>query len=568
MSKLKYLFFLFVTLKIGFGNTQTEFPFYEDYLKDSDFRGFIDKAKEFIANNPDAPEAPRLAYDLMMVGKAANNVNAVKHSTSLLLFKYTQSLPTLNFLSSFEKGSKRLVDLLIAKVDEGKLESKDFAVSFCRSFLLVARLQGPEILKDKSLRLRIHLLAGKAGIQEILSTTQNLLDDSVKEDSNYGKVVKILNSEKNNVEKIKELYSIRSQDAKFGIQFLLSQLNENESNSEAMIIFKINQVIFAKNPDPIKAIKLIDSLESKVKQKAEIQFLKSLALHFDGESEKAVEILNQIVSNKKTEKQWQRLANSFSDGLQFIENRKKVLTEQIGAAFEQFDKGTDCIFIKASLKQKDEQDYEFFLGLGKKDPLFEIQIHKEGEIQLAYRYETTSSLILPPDKKNIIYFKSSGVLPIPKFSITREIETGAFSYNFNLNFGSSFEEFIAEGSTMMDNAYLATPKGRDVLLSHILNKKAVWLGVPEKVDQGTSFPILSYSENNNEMKDSSLSFDLEGKLTGIKFGVFSVSKIMTGGSEVLDELPALPSLPKVTKEKFDFPLFMKILGDASKLVQK
>ena len=90
-----------------------------------------------------------------------------------------------------------------------------------------------------------------------------------------------------------------------------------------MIIFKINQVIFAKNPDPIKAIKLIDSLESKVKQKAEIQFLKSLALHFDGESEKAVEILNQIVSNKKTEKQWQRLANSFSDGLQFIENRKK-----------------------------------------------------------------------------------------------------------------------------------------------------------------------------------------------------------------------------------------------------
>ena len=96
--------------------------------------------------------------------------------------------------------------------------------------------------------------------------------------------------------------------------------------------------------------------------------------------------------------------------------------------------------------------------------------------------------ILPPDKKNIIYFKSSGVLPIPKFSITREIETGAFSYNFNLNFGSSFEEFIAEGSTMMDNAYLATPKGRDVLLSHILNKKAVWLGVLKKSIRELHFP--------------------------------------------------------------------------------
>ena len=86
------------------GKTDAKFPFYEDYLKDSDFRGFLKLAKEFLENNPNAPEAPRLAYDFMMVGKAASDIESVKYATNLLLFKYTQSLPSLNFISSFDAG--------------------------------------------------------------------------------------------------------------------------------------------------------------------------------------------------------------------------------------------------------------------------------------------------------------------------------------------------------------------------------------------------------------------------------------------------------------------------------
>ena len=50
-------------------------------------------------------EAPRLAYDLMMVGKVAGDVEIVRTATSLS-FNYTKSLPTLNYINSFEKGSK------------------------------------------------------------------------------------------------------------------------------------------------------------------------------------------------------------------------------------------------------------------------------------------------------------------------------------------------------------------------------------------------------------------------------------------------------------------------------
>ena len=101
-----------------YSNEPRSFPFYEDYLKDSDFRGFLKTAKEFLEKNPDAPEAPRLVYDFMMVGKAASDVESVKFATNLLLFKHTKSLPSLNFISSFDRGSPRLIELLKAKAEE------------------------------------------------------------------------------------------------------------------------------------------------------------------------------------------------------------------------------------------------------------------------------------------------------------------------------------------------------------------------------------------------------------------------------------------------------------------
>ena len=65
-------------------------------------------------------------------------------------------------------------------------------------------------------------------------------------------------------------------------------------------------------------------------------------------------------------------------------------------------------------------------------------------------------MIFDPEAQNMVRFESSGALPIPKFSIIREIETGSFSYNFNLNFGNSFDELFREGASIMDNALAIT----------------------------------------------------------------------------------------------------------------
>ena len=129
-------------------------PFYEDFLKESDLRGFIEEAESFLQESPDAMEAPRVAMDLLMVGKAANQPKVVDQATDFTV-PCPQSLPSLQFISSFDQGSPRMINLLKIKADQGDLGSKDFAVSYCRTLLFVAKIHGPTLLKDASLRIRL-----------------------------------------------------------------------------------------------------------------------------------------------------------------------------------------------------------------------------------------------------------------------------------------------------------------------------------------------------------------------------------------------------------------------------
>ena len=295
------------------GKEEDTFPFYEDYLKDSDFRGFLKVAKDFLENNPSAPEAPRLAYDFMMVGKAASDVDSVKYATNLLLFNYTQSLPSLNFISSFDRGSPRLIELLKAKAEQGDLSQKDFAVAYCRAILFIARAQGPELLKDKSLRLRTHLLAKKAGVNEILSSSTESLVKESREDSNFGKVTKIALGEYSPLEKVKNLGSFNDRDAEFCKSFFMAQLDEKEAKSEEMLLLQINDAIFSNSPS--QDAWFIVAFSEKRKD-PKIIFLKSISLHFDDQTEEAIILLNSITEETKM-KEWISLARSYSQGLEF-----------------------------------------------------------------------------------------------------------------------------------------------------------------------------------------------------------------------------------------------------------
>ena len=82
-------------ISLSISAEENRIPFYEDYLKDSNSEGFLKDAKEFLDEKPNAIEAPRLAFDYLMVAKVSREIKAINDAISKLLLNYPQSLPTL-----------------------------------------------------------------------------------------------------------------------------------------------------------------------------------------------------------------------------------------------------------------------------------------------------------------------------------------------------------------------------------------------------------------------------------------------------------------------------------------
>ena len=111
-----------------------------------------------------------------------------------------------------------------------------------------------------------------------------------------------------------------------------------------------------------------------------------------------------------------------------------------------------------------------WLASVRKKESFEIHFLQDDQPYFCYKVEPPKMLDLHSIKKNLM-FNSGGAFPLPKIEISRDVEGGAFNYNFNLNFGRNFEDLSNQMEENMAISYLSTGKGREVLLNHFLTAK-------------------------------------------------------------------------------------------------
>ena len=550
-------------------------PFYEDYLKKSDINGFIRQARQFLEEKPDAVEAPRLAMDYLMAAKAARNSEGVEKATGYLLFRYSNSLPTLHLLSSFEKGSEKLRDIIKIQAGLGNLEDKKFAVSFCRTLILIARAQDPELLKDPALRLRAYLLGGKAEVEQIEEIALKSLAKDADADTTLGKVIKITLSEKQALEKIQELDGLEGNDAGFCIKYYLAQLTDEQKKSPDILTLQLKQALFLgkgkKDRSIGRALEIFGSLPSKTSKLAKYQTFLGFAQHLDEKDEDAIKTLKKT-STKSSNKEmaaWGKTAHSYADGLQNSESRKKLLLEALGKSIDRLSEESDAFYIEAertSGKDAEKAEpYKIYLGISKLNESFEVQLLNGKKLIFAFRTDAKKSSIISPMAEQIISFKSPGALPVPHVNILRDIGDGSFNYNFNLSFAPTFAKLADEGASILKNPYFGTNKGREVLVNYLLSSKPIWLGPAKSIKGGTSYPILSIEPDGPAPSLSALAFDFTGNLESCRFGSLSITTILRGDQKILDKMPKWPDFPKREEEKFDFALMMEIITQLSKL---
>ena len=570
-SKIFTLTVCFLTIALSIKAEENRIPFYEDYLKDSNSEGFLIDAKKFLDEKPDAIEAPRLAFDYLMVAKVSREVEAINDGVSRLLLRYPQSLPTLHFISSFEKNSKVLKNIFIDKATFGDLASVDFATAYCRALILTARIRGPQFLADTSLRLRAHLLAQKAGVEEIKKSSAKGLSVEAEKNNGFAKIAAITLSDTSTVEKLSSLGKYSGKDADFATAFYLAQLSNEEKNSEEVIAIQLKQALFGKPKNIEKALKAIALLPPKVSKQADVQTFLGTAQRLDGNSDLAVKTLSQIPtdSENKVMAEWGKTAQSFANGIQFEENRKKLLLEAIGYAIDQMDSDQDSLFTKLNWLKEDESGNSVqtvaFIGISTKEKKLEIHVQKDQDTIFAYQTDAGKSNLYSKDLNQSIRFNAPGVFPVPQFTIKRDIETGGFEYNFNLNFSSTQDKMLAEGNRFFESPYMGTAKGREIFLSYLLNDKPLWLSPSQTIKGGTSYPMSLLNPESPTPTSIIIKTDLTKNLTGLKIGSLSMEDLLFGKAEVLQNLPSWPETKSMDAEKFDFPLFMKVLQQISNL---
>ncbi|MEK9773143.1 MAG: hypothetical protein VW576_06210 [Opitutae bacterium] len=565
MTKIVARTFSYLVLLISFLQAEDRIPFYEEFIESGDLSGYLKIAHQFLDQNPEAKESPRLALDLMMMGKAAEDLDSIVRGTDLLLFQYLGSLPSLHFISSFDQGSPRLTQLLKLKLNEADLSDQNFSQSFADTLVLLARIHGPELMHDPSLLLGSYLITQRSDNQDLIQSLSKALDVTEEKNQKFSPLVRICRSDSPPLEKISELHELSMNDTAFFIKFFTTQLSDEERNSPAFLESMINFNLFGVPARPDLALTYLSSLPDKLSTLPRFQVSTALAHLLTGNIESALTVLKSVPEPTSTNPDpWAEVAQSLLDGIEFGTSRKALFLEQLVSLYDRWQRETDAFLIEGSWTDLDpSKSFHFQIGVDKKSKTFEVHISQDTNPVLVYKVEPSQCHILTPSGKNI-KFDNGGAYPMPQMKITRDPEGGSFNYSFNLNFAKNFEDFVSQVSDNLDIPYLGTPKGREVLLNHFFERKAMWLDPPASSDRGTVF-TLNKIDPNSISQNYKIEISATGELISLHFGKLRITKFSQGNSEILSSLAPWPEQPEqINEADFQLPVLLESIGELMK----
>jgi len=538
-------------------------PFYEDYIESGQLDEFIKQAHEFLDQKADQAEAPRVALDLLMMGKAAEDLKAVVRGTDLLLFDYLGSLPSLHFLSTFDPGSKRLTELLKVKAADGNLSSDQFAQSYASAISLLARLQGPQLLSDSDLRLRCFLILSRSENIKLFQSIEKGVKQLVENKDALSPIAKILLNDAAPIKKFRQLSKLSLKESEFFKKYYLAQLSEKEKSSADFIQLLIEINLFSQSTNPIEAVKLIENSDEKLKKNKKFLLWHAYALLLAGQKDEALEKIAQLVRlHGVQEDDWVKTAKSMANGIEFAESRNSLLLEQLEKVHKNLNSSSDSLRLDAIWnveRNGSTLSFEIVVGTSILAQSFEIQVVKDKKPFFFYRTDGNRSSLFTPD--GILHqFAEKGPYPLPIVDLTRDPTEGTFNYKFNLNFGRTFESLSKQANDLLQNSYLGTSKGREVLTNYIFNRKGVWITPPESLESGTLFTLESLTSDAASPNRSLIETDLSGNLRKVQIGGLTLKSIQRGERNEINPIPEWPKFPKQEKhDTFQLPLLITAL---------
>ena len=217
------------------------------------------------------------------------------------------------------------------------------------------------------------------------------------------------------------------------------------------------------------------------------------------------------------------------------------------------------LYSQKSIKSEDDSNFsEMLAQIGISIEKKHLNSHEKNGKPYCYRTMDGESDLILLSLINPYHLKHL-VFSVPRFNVQRDVTTGGFAYNFNLNFSTTQDKLIEEGNELLDSPYLGTSKGREVFLNYLLSEKGLWILPAKNVSGGTSYPLSLIDPESPTPTSVLLNVNLAKKLNSLQIGKFTLYDFVQGDSKILDNLPEWPSSEESQEEKFNFPLFMNLV---------
>jgi hypothetical protein len=548
-------------LMVGSLWSEERIPFYEDYLESGKLKDYLEVAHKFLEDNPDSDEAPRLALDLIMMGKATEDVKSVIRGTDLLLFDYLGTLPSLHFISSFDKGSPRLSELLKVKIEDNVFSDQNFSNQFADTLTLLGRIHGPELLSDPRLLLWSFLLVSNTQNEPLMDNLEKLSLALEEKNFNYRALFSLIKSSETPISKIMNLLKLKSVETDFLIKFYTSQLSEEEKSTPEFLEAMIDFTLYGVPPKPDLALGYLSNLPDEISTLPKYQFSTAFAHLIKGNEVSSQSILESLAQTSSDPDPWVQVAQSIKDGKDFADSRKALFLELLEKLYERLFRETEAFLIEGSWDNTDSSNsLNFVIGVNKSTQSVQIHLIKNEQPHLSYLVQPDHCQIFTDSGRNI-KFSSGGAYLLPKIQITRNPDLGSFNYSFNLNFGKSFEDFSDQVSQNLEISYLSTEKGREVLLNHLFERKGIWLSPPASSDLGT---VITINQIDPQVisKTYRIEISLSGELISLILGKLKITKFSQGRVDLLSNLPKWPDSSNITEGgEFELPILMECIGN-------
>lgn len=538
--------------------SQAALPVYqtpEDFVAQQRGTEYLPYVKQFLADHPRDPRAPRIALDMLMAASLAKQPADIKTAKLLLLLQYPDTLPGEYFLKT--STASDVATLLKERFnDQTTVLDRETLKRLARIILRGHQVFGGSFCDDD-------LWAQCAlAVQDVRLATA--VQKQIKNaDGKAAKTVAILVDTKLDLRaKFVAMQPLREYATARAFQrFLFSELTEEERADTDVRIVTVENLLYEQRL--ATALPLLSEL-CKSQREPRLLFWYGWTQGASGDAKAAQETFAAL-KKEHPDDPWSATAAQLSPLLDNMAATLDVHVEALDRAVGKIATTTPEV-LELTIVGAGEQDASaLYMGLDLARDGFELISTKGQQQQLAYAVGAAHARFFMQGDAAIRQFNARGLCPV--FTLKLEPKpAGGFATTFHFN-------TVAQGSgalkqsvvEILKQPFFATPGERRKFLEHALRSGGLPLPV---VTEGEVRRLrwVSPRVDSAELQPFEICLDSEDRVTAIHGDEWHLRDIHYGKRDIKLAAPSWPQLPIEATAEMGATDFMRLFGAVMSLM--